>query len=154
MRAMEQTIHIEAPVEKVFDFFVDSYKDRAKAQDLMDLTEFPRTRVDDLKPTKEGTGSYTSWHVTVAGLPVARGFQVVTDMVPAKHITERSSNTMVGTWDYDFEPEGSGTKVTMKHYAESFWRIPPMRSLMDWVTGRMTESFTRRLKATIERPAD
>ena len=154
MRAMKQSIYIEAPVERVFDFFVDSYKDRAKAQELMDLMEFPRTQVEDVKATKEGAGSYTSWHIEVAGLPVVQGFQVVTDMVPPKHITERSSNAMVGTWDYDFEPEGSGTKLTMEHRGGSFWRIPPLRNLMDWATERMNASFTRRLKATIETPGN
>lgn len=147
---MKQSIYIAAPVETVFDFFFDSYKDRGKAQELMGLMEFPRTQVDDVKATKEGAGSFMSWHIKIASLPVVQGFTVVTDMVPPKRITERSSSAMVGTWDYGFEPEGSGTKLTMEHHAGSFWRIPPLRNLMDWATERMNDSFTRRLKATIE----
>ena len=146
---MKHSIHIEAPVETVFGFFFDYYKDRAKTQKLMDDMPLPG-QVDDVKATKEGVGSYMSWHMKVAGLPVLQGFTVVTDMVPAKHITERSSHAMMGRWDYDFEPEGSGTKLTMEHRPESFWRIPPLRNLNDLVTDRMNKSFMARVKDTIE----
>ncbi len=148
MSAMKHSIHIEAPVEKVFDFVFDYYKDRAKAQALADLMGM-KTRIDDVKATKEGVGSFASWHMQFAGLPV-RGFTVVTDVVPPKHLTERSSSAMSGTWDSDFEPEGSGTKLTMEHHPESFWRIPPLHNLMDLATARMNDAFMRRLKDIIE----
>ncbi len=138
---MKRSIHIEAPVETVFD----SFKDPAKFMELGPV----ETQVDDVRVTKEGVGTYMSWHTKIAGLPM-RGFDVYTDVVPNKHITERSSNAMVGTWDYDFEPEGSGTKLTLEHHAGSFWRIPPLRSLMDLVTERMSDTYMARLKDAIE----
>jgi carbon monoxide dehydrogenase subunit G len=140
------SIHIEAPVETVFD----SFKDPAKLWDLMPVA----TQLDDVKVTKEGVGTYYSWHLKVTGLPVVRAFDVLTDVVPRKHITDRSSNAMVGTWDYDFEPEGSGTKLTMEHHPQSFWRIPPLRNLMDLATERMSGSFMARVKDTIETPGN
>ena len=149
MRAMKHSIHIEAPVETVFDFFFGYYKDRAKAQRLMDVMPLPG-QLDDVKATKEGVGSYASWHMKIAGLPILEGFEVVTGVDPPKHLTERSSHAMMGTWDYDFEPEGSGTKLTMEHHPESFWRIPPLRNLNDLVTDRMNKSFMARAKDTIE----
>ncbi len=148
MRAMKHSIHIEAPVERVFDFVFGYYKDRAKAQALADLMGF-KTWIDDVKPTKEGVGSFASWHMKFAGLPV-RGFTVVTDVDRPKHLTERVSSAMPGTWDSDFEPEGSGTKLTMEHHPGSFWRIPPLHNLMDLVTARMNDTVMRRLKDTIE----
>lgn len=149
MRVTRRSIHIEAPVETVYDSFFDSIKDPEKWRDLMEFVG----AADEVKVTKEGTGTYMSWHMKIAGLPVARGFDVLTDVVPGKHITERSSNAMVGRWEYDFEPEGSGTKLTMEHHPQSFWRIPPLRTLMDLATERMTDSFMARLKHLIETPA-
>ncbi len=142
---MKRSIHIEAPVESVFEFFFESLKSPAKIADLT-----PGHAVyDEVKATKDGVGTYYDWHATIYGLPM-RGFDVVTDVVPNKHITERSSNSVVGTWDYGFEPEGSGTKLTMEHQAESFWRLPPLSGLIDLAMQRANETFMARLKQTIE----
>jgi hypothetical protein len=138
---MKRSNHIEAPVEKVFD----SFKDPGKFADL----DPGGTQVDEVKATKEGAGTYMSWHAKIVGVPV-RGFEVLTDVVPNKHITSRSSFGVVGTWDYDFEPEGSGTKVTLEHHLESFWRIPPLRNLMNLVTERLNDSYMARVKDAIE----
>ncbi len=137
---MKQSIHIEAPVETVFD----SFKDPARFMDL-GPGEF-----DDVKVTKDGVGTYMSWHMKIAGLPVMRGFDVYTEVIPNKHITERSSNRLVGTWDYDFEPEGSGTKLTMEHHLESFWRIPPLRNLVDLAVDRMYALYMTQVKDILE----
>lgn len=142
---MRQNVHIEAPVEKVFDFFFEAFKDPAKYPDL----SLGRATYDDVKVTEGGVGSYGSWHARIYGLPM-RGFDVITDVVPNKHITERSSNSMVGRWDFDFEPEGSGTKLTMEHHAESLWSMRPMRDLLDLAVERMNDTFMARLKDTIE----
>ena len=139
---MKRSIHIDAPVETVFD----SFKNPATFMDLSPID----AQVDDVKVTKEGVGTYMSWHTKIAGLTVMRGFDVYTDVVPNKHITDRASNALVGTWVYDFEPEGSGTKLTMEHHPGSFWRVPPLRNLMDLATERMNDSFMARVKAAIE----
>jgi hypothetical protein len=138
---MKRSIHIEAPVETVFD----SFKEPAKFMDLAPVS----TQVDEVKVTKEGVGTYMSWHTRIAGLPM-RGFDVLTDVIPNKHITERSSNPLVGTWLYDFEPEGSGTKVTMEHNPESFWRIRPLRNLVELAVDRMSDSYMPRVKDALE----
>ncbi len=138
---MKRSIHIEAPVETVFGSFMDP----ARFWDLMPI----HTHLDDVKVTKEGVGTYTSWHGKFAGMPF-RGFDVYTDVVPQRHITERSSNTMAGTWNYDFEREGSGTKLTMEHHPESFWRAPLLSNVMEMVTERMTDTVMARLKDAIE----
>lgn len=148
MKAMKRSIHIEAPVEKVFDYIFDSFKDPVKFQDQM----MARGQVDEMKATKEGTGTYISWHAKIAGVPI-QAFEVLTDVVPGKHITERSSSATVGTWDYDLEPEGSGTKLTVEHHMRSLWRIPPLHNLMDLAATRPTDSFMLRLKDIVETPA-
>lgn len=76
-----------------------------------------------------------------------------TDVVPNTHITEKSSSALVGTWDYTFEPEGTGTKLTMEHHSRSFWGLPTMAYLGDRVTARLNEAFVRRVKDRIEASA-
>ena len=136
------TMHIDAPVEKVFPFFKDP-----KA--LADISVM-ETEYFDVKETRQGTGTFFSWRSKIAGIPF-EGFEVYTDVVPNKHITEKSSNAMVGTWDYTFEPEGSGTKLTMEHHSRSVWALPPLRNLVDFTTTRISRStFIPRLKARLE----
>ena len=138
---MKSTAYIEAPVETVFDFFIDPRK-------LADLN-LVDTEIRELKMTEEGTGTYASYRAKIAGVPF-EVFDVYTDVVPNKHITEKSSNALVGTWDYTFEPEGTGTKLTMEHHARSFWGIQPLANLVDLATTRLSEPFMRRLKDRIE----
>jgi hypothetical protein len=137
---MRGTYHIKAPVKTVFDFFFDP----RKGAEL-----FPGTEIRELKMTEEGTGTYTSYRTKMAGIPFDV-FSVYTEVVPNKHITEKSSNALVGTWDYSFESEGKGTKVTMEHHSRSFWGIPPLSTMGDLVTARMNQSFMRRVKDHIE----
>ena len=139
---MKVSYHIEAPVETVFDFFKDP-------SNQVDYRPFSAMEVHDAKMTKEGVGTYYSWSVKMFGIPV-NGFEVFTDLVPNEHITEKSSNAMVGTWDYTFEPEGSGTKVTLEQQPRSLWALPPLRNLMDLAMPRMSRSFIDAVKAQLE----
>jgi hypothetical protein len=143
---MRSVHHIEAPVETVFDFFIDPRKSADLA--VGGLSE----EIREVKVTEGGTGTYYSWRIKIVGIPVPiEGFQVYTDVVPNKHITEKSSRAMVGTWDYTFEPEGTGTKLTMDHHSRSLWGIPPLSTLMEFVRPRMTESFVRQVRDHIEK---
>ncbi|HEX6485297.1 MAG TPA: SRPBCC family protein [Nocardioidaceae bacterium] len=141
---MKQSIYIEAPVETVFDHFMDPRKDI----DLMPID----TEVLEFKLTEEGIGTYTSYRSKIAGIPFEM-FDVVTDMVRNKRITSKSSSAMEGTWTYTFEPEGKGTRLTMEHQAGSLWRLPLLRNVMDMTTSRMTASYLPKAKARIEAEA-
>lgn len=138
---MRSIHHIEAPVETVFDYFIDPRK-------LADLNPIG-TKVSEVKMTAEGVGTYASYRTKFVGVPF-EVFDVYTDVVPNKRITEKSSSALVGTWDYVFEPDGTGTKLTMEHRQRSFWRIPPLANLVDLTTARMNESFMRAVKDRIE----
>ena len=140
--AAKISCYIDAPVETVFDFFKDP-------SNQVDYPPFSDMEVHDLKVSKEGVGTYYSWSVKMFGIPLT-GFEVFTDFVPNKHITEKSSNAMVGTWDYTFEPEGSGTKVTMEQHRRSVWALPPFKNLMDFAMPRMSRSFIEAVKAELE----
>jgi hypothetical protein len=141
---MKHSIHIEAPVDTTFNFMLGLFKDPAKWPEL-----FSGVVADDVKATEDGVGTYISWHTRLAGIP-AQGFDVLTDVVPHEHITERSSNALVGTWDYDFEPEGSGTKLTLEQHPSSFWRLPPLHNLMEMARRGQLDTFMTRLKDELE----
>ena len=105
--------------------------------------------VTDLKLTGEGVGTYYWW---VTKTPVLRweGFDVYTEFVPNQRIVDRSSSSLVGDITISFEPEGSGTKLTMEGRPRSFWRFPPLRQLTDFVKGMAADRFLPAGKAEIE----
>lgn len=136
---MKVSYHIDAPVKTVFDYFKDPASDNGLGYEVIEA-----------RKTEEGVGTYLNWRMKVAGIPVYDGFEIITDVVPDKHITEKSSRAMVGTWEYGFEPEGTGTKLTMVHRPRSFWALPPMSNLVDLTTTRLSKAYIGRVKATLE----
>jgi hypothetical protein len=138
---MKRSIHIEAPVEKVFDFVKDP-------RNVPEGVTLPY-EVRDVKLTDEGVGTYYSWVTRIAGLPF-EGFDVYTEFIPNQRITDRSSSSLVGDFITSFEAEGSGMKLTMESRHGSFWRIPPFRQLVDWGQNMLSERFLSALKAQME----
>jgi uncharacterized protein YndB with AHSA1/START domain len=136
-----QSFYIDAPVETVFEYF----KDPNLTRDLMAF------ELGDVHVTKDGVGTYSSWSFKVAGLRF-EGFEVLTEVVPNEHITERSSMAQM-TWDYDFAREGSGTRVTMTVRPQSLWRFPPFDRLFDLVFPRMSRAVMPRYIKAIEEAA-
>ncbi len=140
---MKRSIHIEAPVEKVFDVVKNPrYVPEGVAMPFA---------IKDVKMTEEGVGSYYSW---VFKTPVLHyeGFDVYTEFVPNQRITDRSSSSAAGDITISFEPEGSGTKLTMESHPRSFWRIPVLRELTDLVKSMTSERVLSAVKAEMEAP--
>ena len=138
---MKRSIHIEAPVEKVFDIVKDPRYVPEGVTMHFDVT--------DVKLTDEGVGTYYRW---VTKTPVLRieGFDVYTEFVPNQRITDRSSSGLPGDWTFSFEPEGSGMQLTAEVHHRSFWRIPPLRELVEWVQSTMTERLLSAVKVKME----
>ncbi len=138
---MKRSIHIEAPVEKVFDFF----KDPKTAYEAV-ATPFA---IKDVKMTEEGTGTYYSWASKTPGLRW-EGFDVYTEVIPNQRITDRSSSSSAGDSTLLFEPEGSGTLLTIETHQRSFWQIPPLRELVGLVQATASDRLLSAVKAKIE----
>ncbi len=138
---MKRSIHIEAPVEKVFDFVKDPRNVAEGAAAPME--------VKDVKMTDEGVGTYYSWVIRIAGFPF-EGFDVYTEFIPNQRITDRSSFSMTRDFVTSFEPEGSGMKLTMETGHGSFWRFPPFRQLVDLGQSLISERYLSALKAQME----
>ncbi len=141
---MKRSIHIEAPVEKVFDFF----KDPSNVPEAFAASY----AVKDVRLTDKGVGTYYSWVSKGPGLRL-EGFDVYTEFVPNQRITDRCSSSLFGDFTYSFEPEGSGMQLTAECHHRSFWGIPPLRELVDLVQGVLAERFLAAVKAKIEAPA-
>lgn len=138
------SIHIDAPVEKVFDFVKDPVNFHELGQ-----RHTPPLEIKDVNQTAEGVGSYYGWVARSRGLRL-EGFCVYTEFIPNRRITERSSLAADGDWTYLFEPEGSGTKLTTESHARSLWRIPPFRGLAERLHSRNAEQLLPELKARME----
>lgn len=138
------SIHIEAPVEKVFDFV----KDPVNFHELVQMHS-PPLEIKDVSQTAEGVGSYYAWVARSRALRM-EGFCVYTEFIPNRRITERSSLAADGDWTYLFEPEGSGMRLTTESHARSFWQMPPLRLLVERLHDRNAEQLLPELKARME----
>jgi hypothetical protein len=138
---MKRSIHIEAPVEKVFDFF----KDPKTAYETAGMP----FAIKDVKLTEDGVGTYYSWATKTPGLRW-EGFDVYTEVIPNQRITDRSSSPSAGDSTLSFEPEGSGTLLTIETHQRSFWRIPPLRGLVEEVQSTASERLLSKVKARME----
>lgn len=139
--AAKQSFYIDAPVETVFEYFKDPELTRDAA----------RYDLGEVKKTKDGVGTHYTWSWKVAGLRF-EGFEVLTEVVPEKHITERSSMAQM-RWDYDFAPEGGGTRLTMTADPHSVWRFPPLNRLFDLAFPRVSKAVMPRFIQLIEEDA-
>ncbi|WP_169515255.1 SRPBCC family protein [Amycolatopsis benzoatilytica] len=138
---MKRTIHVEAPVQTVFD----RLKDPRYVPDGTTM----HFEVTDVKETDQGVGTSYNW---VSKTPVVQweGFDVYTEFVPNQRITDRSSSSMAGDITMSFEAEGSGTKLTMESHSRSLWRFPPLRQLADLAKGMTADKFLAAVKAEVE----
>ena len=73
-----------------------------------------------------------------------------TEFIPNLRITDRPSSSLEGTWTYSFEPDGSGTKLTVENQVGSFWRLPLLERSLDRMTAKTHEALFARLKALLE----
>lgn len=137
----EQSFHVEAPVTIVFDFFRDPNNWAG--------LEPEGVQFKDVRLTENGRGTHYSWTATIAGVSI-EGSNVFTEFVPNRRITDRSSSSLEGTWTYSFEPDGSGTKLTIENHVRSLWRLPPLERLLDWAAAKTHGPRFARLMATLE----
>ncbi|MGY1738264.1 SRPBCC family protein [Geodermatophilus sp. SYSU D00684] len=137
-----RSIHIEAPVHEVFDFWKDPHRQ-------FSVLPGP-ARLVDVVTTEDGVGTFYSWRMTVAGLSVD-GFDVVTEVVPDERIVVRSSRSVVGTWTYVFRPEGTGTRLTLRREPSGARVLRPADRLLDAVRGPLLRRVLPTLKAELEK---
>jgi hypothetical protein len=116
-----QSVHVDAPVDEVFEFV----KNPLNWPDIE-----PLFHLEDVTRTPDGLGTTYRWKTRIAGLPI-RGTGKFTEFVPNRRISDRTTPSVGGTWTYLFEPQGSGTKVTVQHEPAWYLRIPVVGGAID-----------------------
>lgn len=137
---LKRSVYIDAPVEKVFDFFRNPMNWHAVSRGVV---------FKDVHVTPDGVGTYYAWVSSIAGMRL-KGFDVFTEFVPNERITDWSSSDLEGTWTYTFTEEDGGTRLTMENHTRSFWKIPPLGTVVEAVGAKNHERVLVELKATME----
>jgi uncharacterized membrane protein len=103
MAKITRSIHINAPVEKVF-----AYMD-----DPGNMPEFwpSMIEVKDLQKTPTGIGTTFSWVYKMAGMRF-EGASETTEYIPNRRTVTRSTKGIQSTFAWSYEPEEGGTKTT------------------------------------------
>lgn len=122
MARFTRSIAIDAPVEHVFDY----WKDPGNWPEVW--PSMVKTAVMDLTP--EGTGTRHEYEYKMAGVHF-KGTGVFTMVAPGQRIVSESSGGIESSFDWTFEPEGDGTRMTVQ--VEYTIPIP--------VLGKLAEAF-------------
>lgn len=142
--AEAHSIHIEAPVHMVFDWFKDPRNWR------LALTPTGREEITQVHVTPEGLGTFHVWAMKPLPGVSFETFGVFTEFVQNKRIVDKWSMALEGTETYSFEAEGTGTRVTFSRQRQSLWRLRALDKLVDRVERREDERALRRLKELME----
>lgn len=148
----ERSIHIDAPVEKVFDFIVDP----TNAFGVIDeyhgsrLTGHMKGALTDVTLAPDGgLGSTWSMESKLFVFHV-HGTFTRTEFVPNQRIVDHNADDDT-TWSFTFDPDETGTNLTM---AFSFsTKLPLVEKVADpiyWDGDRDLDAWLGILKQTIE----
>jgi uncharacterized protein YndB with AHSA1/START domain len=144
-----RSIYIEAPVEKVFDFYKDPRNWAETAPVWLDAT------YTDVNVTPKGTGTTFSYKGKMVGVVDVDGAGELTEVVPNRRIVMQATDPVQKTPEtmtFLFEPVGSGTTMTMVDEREPMRieRIPLVGRLAEWVVDELGSQWMRVLKAKME----
>ncbi len=135
--------HIDAPVQSVFQMM----KDPASFTELMPGVQFVPEVI-----TPDGVGTTHRFATRVAGLPI-RGSGRFTQVQANRHIRDETSIPVAGSFDYWFEDEDGGTRVTVEHHPGRLWGVPVLGRLLADSYARDDQQVLALLKAKLEPPA-
>jgi carbon monoxide dehydrogenase subunit G len=137
------SIHINAPVQAVFDVV----KNPASFSELMPGVQFTPEVI-----TPDGVGTTYRFQARVAGLPV-RGSGRFAQVAANRHIRDETSIPIEGSFDYWFEVEDGGTRVTIEHHPGRLWGLPVLGRLLADSYARADRQVLALLKAKLEADA-
>jgi uncharacterized protein YndB with AHSA1/START domain len=138
----KRTVHIDAPVETVFDYV----KDPRHFYDAM--SEGGRDSLTDVSLTPEGAVSTYEWKSTMLLLHI-HGVMTREEYIPNERIVDRSSTGPVWTWT--FEPDPAGTTLSLAF--EWSTKVPLMDKVVDlfaWNGDRDLDTILTNMKKKIE----
>ena len=139
-RSLTNSIHIDAPVGEVFA----CVRDPSNFNQLM-----PDVTFSDVSLTPDGVGTTYRFETKVAGLPI-RGRGEYTEVTPDRHIHDDTTVASEGSFDWTFQPEGDGARVTITHLPGRFWGLPVIGRLIAANYEQMDRQVLARLKSMLE----
>jgi uncharacterized protein YndB with AHSA1/START domain len=139
-RSLTNSIHIDAPVGKVFA----CVSDPSNFNQLM-----PDVTFSDVVLTPNGVGTTYRFDTRVAGLPI-RGRGEYTAFTPDRHIHDDTTVASEGSFDWTFEAEDGGVRVTITHSPGKYWGLPVIGRLLAANYEQMDREVLARLKSRLE----
>lgn len=140
MTSRISSIHIDVPVDEAFE----CVKDPGNFNGLM-----PGVRFTDVSLTSSGVGTRYRFETSVAGLPI-RGSGEYTEVDANRRIHDETSIAMEGAFDWRFEPEADGVRVTIEHHPGRWWGLPVLGRILADTYERTDHEVLARLKARLE----
>ena len=141
-------VHIEAPVEKVFDFFADPNN--------FNQLEGRSGDYVDVFVTPEGVGTHYRMVSRMAGVEVDVDGRY-TEVVPGRRIVDDTRGSLAGSvlggsFTYTFEPEGTGTRLVFDHtHPGVVSRIPLLGHVIETQLAHSHEPVMSELKRLLEK---
>ena len=100
MPRINNSTHINAPVEKVFAYVTDPMNTPEWMVSLSEVTDV----------TGSGVGQHSHWKYKMIGIPL-HGETTVTEQVPNERSVTKSKGGITSTITYTFAPDEGGTKL-------------------------------------------
>ena len=102
MAKVEQSITINAPVEKVFSYMSDP----------MNQLEWLPSITDVRDVTGEGVGKRFSWTYKMMGMSF-KGETEVVEYIPNERSVMKTKGGILSTWNWTYKPEAGGTLLNL-----------------------------------------
>lgn len=142
MAKLENSINVNAPVEKIFNYISDQTNLPEIWPSLVEIT--------DMKPLPNG-GFSNRWTYKMAGIRLS-GTSEDVEYVTNERIASKTKGGVDSIQTWTFEPEGNGSKVTFG--VEYTVPIPVLGKLAETVITKMNEregkTILENLKAVME----
>jgi len=135
MQTVENSTTINAPAQKVFEYIDDPMND---PEWLIGMVE-----VHDVEGLP-GVGRHFHWTFKMVGIPL-KGQSTTIEHVPDRRTVTESQGGVSSTWAADVEPEGEGTRLTMK--VEYTVPVPVLGKLAEHLISRQNQ---RNLESSME----
>jgi hypothetical protein len=139
-RSLTNSIHIDALVAEAFA----CVRDPANFDQLM-----PDVTFSDVSLTPDGVGTTYRFETRVVGLPI-RGQGEYTEFIPDRHIHDDTTVASEGSFDWTFEAEDEGVRVTITHSPGKYWGWPIIGRLIAANYEQMDREVLARLKSRLE----
>jgi uncharacterized membrane protein len=102
MARVEKSVHVDAPLERVFAYL----------RDPMSNLEWLPGMIKVTKVSGEGVGARFRWVYRMAGIAL-EGESTALEFVPNERFVTESKSGILSTWTWDFASKDGGTKIDL-----------------------------------------